>query len=277
MDSEQGVVTLTAARDERVYGGKAVSLGAALRASLPVPPGIALSAAFVDHISRDGAATLETPLLAPLRDSRMAVRSSAVGEDSEGASFAGQHATILNVAADGLVDAIRAVWRSARSDAALAYRRRHGLVGEPVMGVVVQVLVEPVAAGVLFTRDPVTGANERLIEAAWGLGEAVVSGLIIPDRYRLDPRGGIIEIEPGVKDVKIWYDGGHGTMEVPVPPAHHRALCLGAEDLARLHALADRCCATWGPDLDLEFALGVDGTIYLLQSRPITTIRSTTA
>ena len=270
-------MTLTAARDERVFGGKAVSLGAALRASLPVPPGVALAAALVDEIAVGAAGLLDMPLLAPLRHGRMAVRSSAIGEDSDVASFAGQHTTILNVASDGLDDAIREVWLSARSDAALAYRRRHDLSAEPAMGVVVQALVEPVAAGVLFTRDPVTGANERLIEAAWGLGEAVVSGLIIPDRYRLDPRGGIIEIEAGLKDVKIWYDGSHGTMEVPVPPAQHRALCLDADHLARLHALAERCCATWGPDLDLEFALGADGAIYLLQSRPITTIRPTTA
>jgi pyruvate, water dikinase len=277
MDPQQGIVTLTAARDERVFGGKAVSLGAALRASLPVPPGVALAAPLVDEIAVGNGGTLDLPLLAPLRRGRMAVRSSAIGEDSIGASFAGQHTSVLNVASDGLVDAIREVWLSARSEAALAYRRRHGLAADPAMGVVVQALVEPVAAGVLFTRDPVTGANERLIEAAWGLGEAVVSGLIIPDRYRLDPRGGIIEIEAGVKDVKIWYDGGHGTTQVPVPPAQHRALCLHATHLARLHALAERCCATWGPDLDLEFALGPDGTIYLLQSRPITTIRPTTA
>jgi pyruvate,water dikinase len=123
-----------------------------------------------------------------------------------------------------------------------------------------------VAAGVLFTRDPVTGANERLIEAAWGFAEAVVSGLVTPDRYRLDGSGGVIEIEPGVKDVKIECGREQGAIEVPVPPEMHRALCLRADHLARLHALAERCCATWGPDLDIEWALGTDGRIYLMQS-----------
>jgi pyruvate, water dikinase len=277
MDLELNAVPLTEARDVRVFGGKAVSLGAALRAGLPVPAGAALSSVLVERIAFGAAEWLEGPApSACLPAGRLAVRSSAIGEDSEEASFAGQHATVLNVGRAGLARAVRTVWESARSAAALAYRARRGLAAEPAIGVVIQALVEPVAAGVLFTRDPVTGAHERLIEAAWGLGEAVVSGLVVPDRYRLDPSGGVIEIEAGFKDVKIWYDGDHGTAEVPVPIEQHRALCLRAGHLARLHALADRCCATWGPDLDLEWALGADGAIYLLQSRPITTIPSAT-
>ena len=270
------IVPLTQARDERVFGGKAVSLGAALRAGLPVPAGAALSSALVERIAAGVTDALDAAVQAQqIPGGRLAVRSSAIGEDSEGASFAGQHATVLNVSAPGLVAAVRTVWESAHSAAALAYRQRRNITAEPAIGVVIQTLIEPVAAGVLFTRDPVSGAHERLIEAAWGLGEAVVSGLVIPDRYRLDPTGGVIEIEAGIKDVKIWYDGAHGTVEMPVPAAQHRALCLRAHHLARLHALADRCCSTWGPDLDLEWALGTDDTIYLLQSRPITTLRTT--
>jgi pyruvate,water dikinase len=200
------------------------------------------------------------------------VRSSAVGEDSEAASFAGQHTTVLNVTADGLADAVGAVWASAHSEAALAYRRRRGLQDPPSTGVVIQVLVEPIAAGVLFTRDPVSGADERLIEAAWGLGEAVVSGLVVPDRFRLLPDGTIVEMQPGHKDVKIWWEGSHGTAEVPVPGDQHRTLTLDPGDLARLHALAERCLETWGPDLDIEWALDARRAIHLLQVRPITTI-----
>jgi pyruvate,water dikinase len=271
MDPELTLVPLGEAREEQVFGGKAVSLGVAVRAGLPVPPGVALSSAFVDRVVA-GASDASGPL--PSVAPRMAVRSSAIGEDSGGASFAGQHATVLNVTAAGVHDAVRVVWQSARSEAALAYRRRRGLADAPAIGVVIQALVEPVAAGVLFTRDPITGAPERLIEASWGLGEAVVSGLVIPDRFRLHPDGTVLEMEPGHKDVKIWYDGDHGTREVPVPAHQHRALTLGAAHLARLHALAERCTATWGADLDLEWALGPDDTIYLLQSRPITTVPS---
>jgi pyruvate,water dikinase len=236
---------------------------------------VALSAPLVERI----AAGAVDPVAAVLEgghapSGRLAVRSSAVGEDSGSASFAGQHVTILNVARAGLARAVHAVWASARSDAATAYRERRGLDREPAIGVVVQQLVEPVAAGVLFTRNPVTGARERMIEAAWGLGEAVVGGLVIPDRYRLDASGTVIETEAGHKDMKIWYDGEHGTTELPVPEELHRTLCLRDEHLARLHALAERSVATWGSDLDLEWALGADGVIHLLQARPITTIRS---
>ena len=275
MDSQLTPVALVDVHDARLFGGKAVSLGTALRAGLPVPNGVALSAPLVDRVAGGDESSLSAAVLAGAWTSgRMAVRSSAIGEDSEGASFAGQHATMLNVARSGLPAAIRLVWESARSDAARAYRARRGLAGEPAIAVVVQALVEPIAAGVLFTRDPVTGANERLIEAAWGLGEAVVSGLVVPDRYRLDANGGVIEMQAGHKDVKIWHDGEQGTAEIPVPEAQHRALTLQPDHLTRLHALADRCMATWGPDLDLEWALGDEGRIYLLQARPITTLRS---
>lgn len=278
MDPHLRVVPLAAACDEGEFGGKAVSLGAALRAGLPVPAGVALSAPLVDRIAAGLTEALEAAVQSgEVPAGRLAVRSSGIGEDSESASFAGQHATVLNVGPSGLALAVRTVWESARSSSALAYRQRRNITTAPAIGVVIQALVEPIAAGVLFTRDPVTGAQERLIEAAWGLGEAVVSGLIVPDRYRLDSSGGVIEIEAGVKDVKIWYDGEHGTVEVPVPAAQHRGLCLKAHHLAKLHALAERCCATWGPDLDLEWALGANDRVYLLQSRPITTIRGATA
>jgi pyruvate,water dikinase len=272
------VVALGEAEDESVFGGKAVSLGAGLRAGLPVPGGVALSAALVDRIAAGAAGALEAVLQsAALPPGRLAVRSSAIGEDSQGASFAGQHATVLNVAAPGVGDAVRTVWESARAEGALAYRRRKGLSGEPAIAVVVQALIEPLAAGVLFTRNPINGADERVIEAAWGLGEAVVAGLVDPDRFRLSAGGAVLERTAGRKDVKVWYDGAHGTTEVPVPEDLHHVLSLNSDQLARLHALGERCRATWRTELDLEWAVHADGTLHLLQSRPITTIRATTA
>ena len=178
-----GLVPLSAAADESLFGGKAVSLGAAIRAGLPVPPGIVLAWHVVERVAaadRDHAgAILDSP---HLPDSRLAARSSAIGEDSSGASFAGQHTTKLNVRRHTLPDAVRAVRESAFTPSALAYREKKGIAAPPRIGVVVQELIEPVAAGVLFTRNPITGADERLIEAAWGLGEAVVNGSVVPDR-----------------------------------------------------------------------------------------------
>src|SRR5688572_18477301 len=153
-------VNLLDASDLARFGGKAVSLGHSLRAGLPVPPGAALASDLVDRIAAGDETALRAVLESPHvpQRVRLAVRSSAIGEDGAGASFAGQHATRLNVTAGSLGDAVRAVWESARSESALAYRRRQHLPAEPKMGVVVQLLVEPLCAGVLFTRNPMTGA-----------------------------------------------------------------------------------------------------------------------
>jgi pyruvate,water dikinase len=272
MDRELAV-PLVEALDETAFGGKAVSLGAAIRAGLPVPPGLAMGTTLVERVAADHGVAAGALLASPhLPAARLAVRSSAVGEDSAGASFAGQHVTRLNVYRVQLLDAVRDVWGSAHTESARAYRERKGLPGQARIGVVVQQLVEPIAAGVLFTRNPMTGADERVIEAAWGLGEAVVSGTVVPDRFTLDASGRVVEIVPGDKDVKIWYGDADGTIEVPVPPELREAPCLTEEQLGALHDLAERCRRVWGPNLDLEWALGEEGTMYLLQCRPITTL-----
>ncbi|MGE0257018.1 MAG: PEP/pyruvate-binding domain-containing protein [Vicinamibacterales bacterium] len=266
------LVWLGDAEHEAHFGGKAVSLGAAIRAGLPVPGGLAIAAPHVDRIAAGDRAALDLVLThTHLPGGRMAVRSSAVGEDSSAASFAGQHQTVLNVRRDGLAPAIAAVWASGRSEAALAYRRKQGLPPEPAVGVVVQALVEPLAAGVLFTRHPVTGARERVIEAAWGLGEVVVSGAVTPDAYRVSPDGVVLDAIAGFKDVRVWYaDDGHGTETQALPEDHHERLCLTEAHLIALHDLAARCERVYGPDLDLEWAVDAHGAVHLLQARPIT-------
>lgn len=268
-----GVVPLAAATDEATFGGKAVSLGAALRAGLPVPPGAALGWDVVARVAQADREHVGAVLDSPhVPDARLAARSSAVGEDSGGASFAGQHITKLNVRRHGLAEAVRAVWESAFTPSALAYRAKKGVSADPRVGVVVQMLVEPVAAGVLFTRNPITRADERLIEAAWGLGEIVVNGSVVPDRYRLAPDGSVIDFTPGHKDVKIWYDDRDGTIEVPVEDHLHAAPSLTSDQVTALNELAERCRRVYGPDLDIEWAVGPDARVYLLQCRPITTI-----
>lgn len=268
-----GVVPLSAAVDESLFGGKAVSLGAAIRAGLPVPPGAALAWHVVAGVAEADSVHVPVVVDSPhVPDSRLAARSSAIGEDSGGASFAGQHTTKLNVRRHTLIDAVRAVWKSAYTSSALAYREKKGIVATPRIGVVVQLLVEPVAAGVLFTRNPMTGADERLIESAWGLGEAVVNGSVVPDRYRLSASGTVIEFTAGHKDIKIWYDDGDGTVELPVDDHLHAAPSLTDDQVAELNELADRCRRIYGPDLDIEWAVGPEGRVSLLQCRPITTL-----
>jgi pyruvate, water dikinase len=264
------IATLNRATSPDLFGGKAAQLAGAVGAGLPVPMGWALSWSLVELLATDETElqTLSHQLLETLPPP-LAVRSSAVGEDSRGASFAGQHQTQLGVfTADELAEAIRAVHASAFARGALAYRQRLGVAGPPRMGIVVQRLIQAECAGVLFTRDPLTGADERVIEAAWGLGEGGVAGLIQPDRFRLAPSGSLLEQVAGEKDVALRFVSG-GVREVAVPGALVHQPCLDTEGLRSLNALALRCERVFGPGLDVEWAF--DGMeMHLLQHRPIT-------
>ena len=264
-------VPIAEALVEAAYGGKAVNLGAAMRAGLPVPPGFALPAEAVDLLAAGDPEAVSMALDAFDRlDGPVAVRSSAAAEDSPLASFAGQYATRLNVARrSDLVGAVREVWESRRSETAARYRRDLGLTGSTSMGVLIQRLVAPDTAGVLFTRGPVTGADECVIEACWGLGEAVAAGLVTPDRYRVSSRGQVLERTPGRKDRMVLPRAGGGTEEVRVPPERVHALCLDDGRLMELHGLASRCEALAGAARDIEWAFA-GGELWLLQHRPIT-------
>jgi pyruvate,water dikinase len=260
---------LDEATDTAAFGDKAVSLGAAARAGLPVPAGFALSVDAVDAVIRADPDVLPALHAACVGGGPRAVRSSAVGEDSGAASFAGAHCTVLGLRrSDAVVAAVRRVHASGTAAGARAYRSRLGL-GPCRMGVVIQELVPADVAGVLFTRNPVTGAAERVIEASWGLGEAVVAGLVVPDRYRLDAQGRVIERSAGDKDVAL-RAGPDGIEEVAVAgPAVHTP-CLNDAQLAALHTLAEACDTIYNTcEHDIEFAFS-GGAVFLLQRRPIT-------
>jgi pyruvate,water dikinase len=266
------VIPLREAFDVGSYGGKAVQLGEALRAGLPVPDGFALASSWVDRlVSGEAAPAAELRARVPDLRQRVAVRSSAVGEDSAGASFAGQHATYLHIdpTVDAIAAAVRRVWESGRTDAARLYRQRLGLDNDPHVGVVVQRMVESTTAGVLFNRDPLGGADVRVIEAAWGLGEVVVAGLVTPDRYRVDRSGAVIERQVGFKDIEIRHSTDGGTEEVDVDHDRAEALCLDDAQLLALHRLAEQCEAVYGGTQDIEWAFS-GGELFLLQRRPIT-------
>lgn len=266
---------LAEAGDAAAFGGKAVQLGVAVRAGLPVPAGFAIAVDGVDAVARRDRTALADLAAAcagaGLLDRPLAVRSSAIGEDSRTASFAGAHESVLAVCGvDAVVQAVRRVRDSARGPAAVAYRSGLGLPAAAAMAVVVHELVDAQVAGVLFTRNPVTGVAERLIEASWGLGEAVVSGLVTPDSYRLDRDGRPVEIRPGEKDVAIRCRPGGGTQRVAVAAELVHRPCLDEEDLAELHRLAAACDRVYGSaDHDIEFAIR-DRAVFLLQRRPIT-------
>ena len=266
------VVPLEQALDPSTFGSKATSLGQAISDGLPVPPGFALSGSVVELIASGDAdaIALVAKRVGVEIEGALAVRSSAVDEDGALSSFAGQHLTLLNVPnVEGLGPALNEIWWSANSDSAIAYRKRVGLFSRPVVGVVVQALLEPDTAGVMFTRNPVTGDDERLVEASWGLGEAVVNGIVVPDHYRMDRSGKVLEKRAGLKRVAIRRNPDGGTFEQDVPANLVEALCINNDQLAELNRLADRCEQVFGPERDIEWAAAGD-QVYLLQCRAIT-------
>ena len=266
-----GIVPLIDADEESVYGAKAVGLGKALRYGLPVPPGVALPGPDVGAIA-SGQAEVTAALRDALRSlpTPLAVRSSCVDEDSAGASFAGQHLTVLNVPSiDHVEQAIREIWWSANSDSAITYRKRLGVFARPSVGVVVQSLLHADAAGVMFTRNPITGADERMIEASWGLGEAVVSGRVIPDTFLVARGGEVIDRRPGFKKIVIRAAQDGGTVDEAVAVDLRESLCLSDDQLHALSTLADECERVYGAGRDIEWAFA-GGQLYLLQCRAVT-------
>jgi pyruvate,water dikinase len=251
-------------------GGKGSSLAAMTAAGLPVPPGFVVRSEVLeasvdaerlralarqgDHAAA-GALVREARAPAVVREAYerlgglVAVRSSACAEDSEAASFAGQQETFLNVF--GATEVARNVvecWASFFSERALFYRARKGSLDDLRMAVVVQKMVKPEKSGVLFTADPVQRRRDQMIaEAVFGLGEQVVSGHVTPDHYVLDRAG-------NVKRDHI-VNGG----------------VLAPAELTELAEMGKRLETHFGKPQDIEWAIA-DDRLYLLQSRPVTTL-----
>jgi pyruvate,water dikinase len=256
----------------RVAGGKGASLAAMTAAGFTVPPGFVVAAgALAERVgaeeirrlarAHDWEAAQEYVRNAQppteeieeayerLGGGPVAVRSSACAEDSEAASFAGQQETYLNVrGADAVAGRVVECWASFFSERALFYRVRKGSLDDLGMAVVVQRMIQPDTSGVIFTADPVQRRRDRMVvEAVRGLGEQVVSGHVTPDHYVLDRAG-------AVKRERL-QDGG----------------VLAAPELLRLAELGRGLEEHFGAPQDIEWAIAGD-EIYLLQSRPVTTL-----
>jgi pyruvate, water dikinase len=260
-------------RQVALAGGKGASLAAMTAEGLPVPPGFVIaSTAFEAAVDTDAlrklmratdvdAARAMVSTAEPPREpigrhyaeltGLVAVRSSACAEDSEAASYAGQQETYLNT--DGLAEVLANVvrcWLSFFTERAVFYRREKGSLDDVAMAVVVQEMVDSDRSGVLFTVDPVHGRRDRMVvEAARGLGEAVVSGEVTPDNYTLG-RDGVVKKSRVVGAERVLSDA----------------------DCAALATLGRRLADLHGGPQDIEWAFDADGRLFLLQSRPITTI-----
>ncbi|HZC13290.1 MAG TPA: PEP/pyruvate-binding domain-containing protein, partial [Thermoleophilaceae bacterium] len=203
----------------------------------------------------------------------VAVRSSATAEDLPHASFAGQQDTYLNVVGDeAVIEAVRRCLASLWTDRAVSYRATNGIDPRGVLlAVAVQRMVEATVAGVLFTANPLTGRRRQaVIDAAPGLGEAVVSGAVNPDHFVVNTASGeIVERRPGDKRVAVRSSAGGGTQRVELSGDE---ASLEDAQIRALAALGARVEAHYGAPQDTEWAIDGEGGIWLLQARPITTL-----
>ena len=257
------------ASDAERFGGKSASLGELLRAEIPVPPGFAISTSAGEELTdalRDDIARRYARLG---DDSAVAVRSSALGEDSAEATFAGQQDTYLWVRGfDAICEAVQRCWASLYNPEAVAYRERFG-VENPAMGVTVQLMVDAAVSGVMFTCNPVSGDRSMVaVNASWGLGLAVVGGEVTPDDYLVSKITGEV-VRQTISDKAIEYvPGRDGPRRVDVAGERRGQPCL--TDLGPLLALARRIEGHFGTPQDIEWAIDRDGRIFVLQSRPVT-------
>ena len=301
------------ARDPEVSGAKGAGLARVIRARVPVPEGFvvttaafrAVAARLEADVSRlgDSRSTgdralraagdrirgriLETPFprgaVADIRAAweRMgrppvSVRSSSTAEDLAGASFAGQYDSLLNVVSfKGVLAGIKQVWASLHSPHAIGYRRRNGIAHpDAAMAVVVQVQLDPDAAGVLFTRDPVTGQAKSVVTAALGLGEGVVAGTAPADRFVLSPRAGkVLEAELAEKKAAVRPLAAGGIETAPVGAKMQAAPALSPARLKRLAVYGKRLEERFGGPQDIEFA-SAGAKVWILQARPMTAVEA---
>jgi pyruvate,water dikinase len=251
------------AADAALFGGKSASLGELIAAGIPVPPGFGAStAAEVEEIA-DAYRALGEPAVA--------VRSSAIGEDSAETTFAGLQDTYLWVeGVDAVCAAVRDCWASLDNPEAVAYRKRMGVEDKPAMGVTVQLMVDAAVSGVMFTCNPVSGDPSTVaVNASWGLGQAVVGGEVTPDEYRVSKvTGEVLHRAIGPKLIEY----GRGGERSDVPAERQEIACLDEERLGELVEVARRVERHFGSHQDIEWAIDRDGELFMLQSRPVTVL-----
>jgi phosphoenolpyruvate synthase/pyruvate phosphate dikinase len=274
-----------ACNDPAQVGGKAAHLSR-LAADYQVPSGFCLTAATFDP-NHSADAPLPTALAALLAaayealgrrvgvpEVPVAVRSSALDEDGDLASFAGQHETELNVVGvDDVLGAVARCWASGRNERAMAYRRQQGLDTEEVrLAVLVQQLVTADTSAVVFSANPISeNRDEVVVTASWGLGESLVSGMVTPDTWVVRKADLAVKEERiGAKErMTVAVTGG--TREVSVPRLLRERASLSRVQVAELAKLAVELEEKMGRPVDIETAFAGD-LLYLLQCRPITTL-----
>ena len=256
-------------------------LGAAAEATADDPATLDRASAHIESLMAQG--TIPADIAALIRsayrelgadDPPVAVRSSATAEDLPGMSFAGQQETYLNVRGGGdVLEAVKRCWASLWTARALGYRARQGVRSADVaLAVIVQQLVPAEVAGILFTVNPLTGARDQmLINAAWGLGEAIVGGHVTPDLFIVDKQTGTVASQTIADKAVMTVRLPAGTREEPVPADQRQQAALQSRQAAGLVQLGSRIEQLYGAPMDIEWAL-VDERLFILQARPITAL-----
>lgn len=264
-------------KDIALVGGKAASLGEMTKAGLPVPAGFVVT---TDGFRAGMSAELHQQIIIAFEElgaPRVAVRSSAVAEDSSSASWAGQLDTYLNVAKDGVITAIEDCWRSIESSRAKHYADEHSVSqADRAVAVVVQAMVESEISGVMFTANPVSGnRSELMIEAVYGLGEMIVQGLATPESIVLNKTDGRVVSRSKHRQAKqLVYKAGRN-VEQAVPAALRDVDILSDQQLQQLAELAEKIENYYTSPQDIEWAFA-DLHLFVVQSRPITTLAQQT-
>ncbi|MGB8403192.1 MAG: PEP/pyruvate-binding domain-containing protein [Mycobacterium sp.] len=261
-------------------GGKGQGLVRLLAAGLPVPEawcipaGVSLREQDRDACLTDALTQWWAEVSGRFPGSPWAVRSSAVAEDLADASFAGVYETVLGVdSLEALRDAVRTCWASLGQQRARTYRENQVKTAGGGIALILQRMIAPDVAGVLLTVNPLRPfASEIVIDAAWGLGETVVSGRTDPDHFVLDRNDGAVrERELGAKQLEaLWQNGLH---ECGVGAARREQFSLTDQQLQDLYTMATAVTSRIGPRRDLEWAIA-DGQVFVLQDRPITNLPS---
>ncbi|AIS31866.1 PEP/pyruvate-binding domain-containing protein [Methanobacterium formicicum] len=209
-----------------------------------------------------------------------AVRSSAVAEDLPDASFAGQLDSFLNTARENILERVVDCWASYWNDRAVKYRHDSSIghldteLAAAGIAVVVQRMVNADISGVMFTANPVNGSNDIVIESTWGLGEAIVSGIVSPDSFVLGREGNLLEKNIQSKDQGYFLKNGENRL-IPIPEDKQKKSSLNTEILKKLLAKGVELEEFFGVPQDIEWALECgekEAQIYILQSRPVTTL-----
>lgn len=260
-----------------LVGGKALSLGRLIQANLPVPPGYVITTeAYRSLKSSSISSEFETDILKSFDElgaERVAVRSSAIAEDSPDASWAGQFESYLNVDRDQLLESIKKCWQSASSELVEAYAESQSTSNEQLaIAVVIQKMIDSDVSGVAFSVNPISkNDDELMVEAIYGLGELLVQGMVTPDNYIVAKTNfEIIEKQVKTKSTMLIYQDGEN-IEQRVPETHRDESCLDNNQLIELSKLIIKVEQYYDKPQDVEWALE-NNSFYLVQSRPITTL-----